>query len=89
MIQHVEESFGDWRDELVDAVKSRAEECHGGCGDKATRAVTRGKRVGGWCGGCWSEVAYGRVPRLDPPKGTRRPGKTRRALMDEPNGSTR
>jgi hypothetical protein len=54
----------------------------GGCGDKATKVKVSGKRTGGFCGGCYGEIFYGNIPKLDPPPGSRRRRLKRKDIMD-------
>lgn len=71
----------DWREALRENFEAETERCHGGCGDIARVLRLRGRSSGAWCKSCYAEVAYGRVPRLDAPKGLKRPGPNRKTLM--------
>lgn len=56
--------------------------CMAGCGTKATKIKLQGKRTGAFCSGCYGEIYYGNVPKLDPPPGCKRRGLRRKDLMD-------
>jgi hypothetical protein len=58
----------DWKQRLVAAFETGREDCHGGCGDRATELRLTGKRIGAFCRECWTEIAYGRIPPLWRPR---------------------
>lgn len=72
----------EWVRWIKKEVSERRLPCMAGCGDKASKIKLQGKRTGAFCGGCYGEIFNGRIPRLDPPKGSRRRGMKRRDLMD-------
>lgn len=72
----------EWIAWIKDQVARRELPCMAGCRDKATKIKFLGKRTGAFCGGCYGEIFYGNVPKLDPPKGSRRRGLKRKDLMD-------
>jgi hypothetical protein len=57
---------------IKEKVRKRELPCMAGCGDPATLVKYTGKRTGAFCGGCWGELYYGRIPKLDRPKGLKR-----------------
>jgi len=61
----------DWITWVKIQVSERSLPCMAGCGDKATKVKHSGKRTGGFCTGCYGEIFYGNIPKLDPPKGSR------------------
>lgn len=69
----------DWRELLVEAFETGGEPCHGGCGDPSRVLRLKGKKIGAFCRGCWSEIGYGRIPKLDLPAGAKRRGSSRPA----------
>lgn len=62
----------EWIAWVKDEVANRRLPCMAGCGDKATKIKFLGKRTGAFCGGCYGEIFYGRIPALDKPKGLKR-----------------
>lgn len=72
----------EWIAWIKDQVAKGELLCMGGCGDKAKKIKFLGKRTGAFCTTCYGEVFYGRVPKLDPPKGSKRRGLRRKDLMD-------
>lgn len=71
----------DWVVWIKEEVAHRRLPCMAGCGDPATKIKFQGKRTGAFCGGCYGEIFHGNVPKLDPPKGSRRRGLRRTDLM--------
>jgi hypothetical protein len=62
----------DWTAWVKEAVVKRELPCMGGCGDPATLVKYTGKRTGAFCRGCWGEIYWDRIPKLDRPKGLKR-----------------
>lgn len=50
------------------AIRAGTAVCRGGCGDPPTKLKLNGYRPGTYCAGCFREVAYGTIPKLDHPK---------------------
>lgn len=65
-----------WVTWIKEEVAQRRLPCMAGCGDPAVKIKFQGKRSGAFCGGCYSEIFRGTIPKLDMPprlrKGQRR-----------------
>jgi len=71
----------EWARQFRASVKRGEVPCIAECGDAATVARTTGKRIGGWCRGCFNELEHGVIPPLDRPRGVKRPTQSRKNLM--------
>lgn len=67
----------EWTDWIKESVENRTLLCMAACGDKATRIRYRGKLTGAFCRACYGELYYGNIPKLDRPKGLKRPRRRR------------
>jgi hypothetical protein len=62
----------EWVAWIKDEVNHRRLPCMAGCGDRAVKIKFLGKRTGAFCASCYAEIYWGRIPKLDRPKGLRR-----------------
>ena len=68
----VSKSERDWVAWVKEEVAHRRLPCMAGCGDKASKVKFLGKQTGAFCVSCYAEIYWGRIPKLDKPKGLKR-----------------